>query len=112
MESLEAAEDLACSPTGSLPAELEGSFEDVGRCGVRGRMGPVGAVFEAIRPVDLVALEPLVAGLAADVVTPAELGVREQTSLGLDDELLAFGHRIGLQPWHRRAPIREEFAPG
>jgi hypothetical protein len=65
-------------------------------------VGPVRAVQQALRPLGLVALEPLVSLLAANVVTPAKLGVGEEAALGLDDETLPFGHGIGLQPWHRQ----------
>ena len=96
------ADDLTGTPTGSDPAELEGCLEHVGRCGVRARLGPVRAVEQALRPFLFVALEPLVARRAADVVAPAELGVGEEAALGLQDESLAFDHGIGLQPWHRQ----------
>jgi hypothetical protein len=111
VEGAETAEDLASSPRGSLLAELEGRLEDlrVGRVGAG--MRPVGSVSEAVGAFELVAPEPLVAGLAADAVAAAQLGEREQAALGLNDESLAFGHGIGLQPGHGRLPKSVEMPP-
>jgi hypothetical protein len=52
-------------------------------------MGPIG---QAIRPEVLIAIEPLVAGLAADAVTPAELGEAGGGVLGIENEALALVH--------------------
>jgi len=40
---------------------------------------------QAVGALDLVALEPFVARAAADVMTPPELGVRKQATLGLEN---------------------------
>ncbi|MEJ2371973.1 MAG: porin [Gemmatimonadales bacterium] len=56
----------------------------------------------AIGSLGRVALDPLVGGSAADAVSFTEFGDREVTARPLDDQLLAFSHRVGLQPRHRR----------
>jgi hypothetical protein len=65
-------------------------------------MGPVRSVGESVGPVEVVALEPLVSGLAADAVPAAQLGEGEEAALGLEDESPALRHGIGLQPGHGR----------
>jgi putative oxidoreductase len=98
----ESSSDLIGAPAGPVSPELEGSLEHLGVRGVRTRVRSVGAVGEAVRPFSLVSVEPLVAGLTADAVTPTELGVREETALGLQHKSFTLVHGIGLQPWHRR----------
>jgi hypothetical protein len=93
-----AAEDLASSPRGPLLAELKGGLDDLRVGRVRARVRPVGSVSKAVGALELVAPEPLVAGLAADAVAAAQLGEGEQAALGLEDEAPAFRHGIGLQP--------------
>jgi len=106
------AEDLGRAPTGSGPPELERSLEHVGIGRVRTRVRSVRAIEQTLRPFRFVALEPLVALLPTDAVASAQLGVGEQAALGLDDELLPFGHGIGLQPWHRRLQEAQNGAAG
>ncbi len=100
-----ASQELGGPPSGSLAAQFEGRLEDVVGRRVGTRVRPMRAIEQPVRAlVGSVALEPLIARRAADAVAPAELGVREQAAFGLEDESLAFGHGIGLLPWHRRLP--------
>jgi len=55
-------------------AELEDLANHRGCGGVGTLLGPVGAIDQAVGAEPGVAVEPLVAGLAADAVAPAELG--------------------------------------
>lgn len=98
----EVSYDFASSPPGSRLAELECCIEHVGLRRMRTRMRPVRAVEQSVWTLQLVALEPLIALLATDAMSPAQLGVRKHAALGLQNESLAFGHGIGLQPWHRQ----------
>ena len=102
MKRLESAEDLACPPPWAPPTELEGRFEHVGLRGVGAGVGAMRSIEETIGPLELVSLEPLVAGFTTHAVASAELGVREQATLGLKDKSFALGHGISLHPWHRR----------
>ena len=65
-------------------------------------------VEQAVGTLDQIALEPLVAGLSANAVAEAELAVGKEAALRLEDESLAFGHGIGLQPWHGRSKNSEK----
>ena len=81
---------------GGAPAaaasELENGLNDLERSGVRTGMGSVGAIGEPLRPVFLEAMEPFVAGLAADTVAAAEYSEGEVAALRVDDEVEAFVH--------------------
>jgi hypothetical protein len=52
----------------------------------------MGAIGQTVGPEALVAIEPLVAGLAADAVTPTELGEGGGGVLGIEHEALALVH--------------------
>ena len=67
--------ELAGAPAPGL-AELEDLADEGRRGGVGAALGPMRAIGKALGPEAGVALEPLVAGLAADPVAPAELGER------------------------------------
>jgi hypothetical protein len=110
LELGQVAEDLGCAPPGSHPPELERCLEHMGLGRVRTRVRSMRAIEQPVRSLGFVAFEPLVALLPADAVASAQLGVGEQAALGLDDELLPFGHGIGLQPWHRRLRVAQNGA--
>ena len=73
-------------------AELEDLANHRGRGGVGAGPGPVGAIGQALGTEPSITVEPLVAGLAADVVAPAELGERRGGVLGIEHETLAQVH--------------------
>jgi hypothetical protein len=52
----------------------------------------MGAIDEALGPESGITIEPLVAGLAADVVAPTELGEGRGGVLGIEHETLALVH--------------------
>ena len=86
----EPSADLVGTPTWSARAELEGRLKHMWLGGMWMSRGTAGTVPEAIGSFGLVAVEPLVARLAADAVAQAELRVREKAARGLEDESLAF----------------------
>ena len=100
VQSQQPSADLVGAPAPSLSAEFQGGIDHVRLRGVWMRADLMRAVHEAVGSFGLVALEPLVAGLTADAVAQAELGVREQAASGLENESLSFVHGIGFQPWH------------
>jgi hypothetical protein len=61
--------------------------------------GPA-AIEQAPEPLVAVALEPLVAGVAADAVAQAQFGHRPLHALEVLGEVMAFEHRVGLLPGH------------
>jgi signal transduction protein with GAF and PtsI domain len=67
-------------------------------------------VEQAIGALDFVALEPFVARAAADIVAQAELDVREQPALGLEDDRFrsvtgsVSNHGIGSSKTHEVEP--------
>ena len=69
-------------------------------CFVRTRVRASAAIRQAGRSVRLVAIDPFVRGLPADVETIGELGHRLQTALIIDDELHPLVHERRLQPRH------------
>jgi hypothetical protein len=81
--------DLPGSPASLVP-DLKDALDHVGRAGMGTRVRCVRTILETSDPLGLVAADPFVARRAADVVASAELGVREVTELGLDDEASAF----------------------
>lgn len=83
--------DLLRSPAPCLPDRENAALNDGRRGGMRTGMGPMRAILEALEPFLLIASDPLVACGTADVVPPAELGVREIGKLGLDDEAGTLG---------------------
>ncbi len=82
---------LGGAPAASAP-EFEDGLDDLSRSAMRAGMRPMGAIGEAIEPQFLEAAEPLIARLAADTVAAAELGEREQATLGIDHEVEPFVH--------------------
>jgi hypothetical protein len=108
----EVGKNLGRAPARTRPSELERRFEHMGLGRMRARVRSVRAIEQPVWPFSFVALEPLVALLPTDAVASAQLGVREQATLGLDDELLPFGHGIGLQPWHQRLQASQNGAAG
>ena len=100
MQSQEPSPDLVGTPASATSTELEGGLEHMQLARVWMCARTMGVIREAVGPLDLISLEPLVACLPADAVAKAELGVREDSSRGPEDESFAFVHRIGLQPWH------------
>jgi hypothetical protein len=74
------------------PAELEDLADHGGCGGVRAGVGAMGAIGQALGAQTSIAVEPLVAGLATDVVAPAELGERRGGVLGIEHEALALVH--------------------
>ena len=96
----ESADLLGSDGHPAAGSDPTGLFEDVGWGRVGAAVGPVRAVLEAFRTEGLVPVDPLVGGLAANAVSVAELGDGEATALPLHDELLPFGHGIGLLPGH------------
>jgi hypothetical protein len=73
-------------------AELEDLANHRGGRGMRALLGPVGAIGEAVGPEPGIAIEPLIAGLAADAVAPTELGEGSRGVLGIEHEALALVH--------------------
>jgi hypothetical protein len=59
---------------------------------MRTLLGSMRAIGQAVGAQPGVAVEPLVAGLAADAVTPAELGEGGGGMLGIEHETLALVH--------------------
>jgi hypothetical protein len=59
---------------------------------MRTLLGSMRAIGQAVGAQPGVAVEPLVAGLAADAVTPAELGEGSRGVLGIEHEALALIH--------------------
>jgi hypothetical protein len=55
--------------------------------------GPAGAVVEALGASVRIAVDPLVAGLAADAEAATELGEREELTLEIGDESYFLVHR-------------------
>jgi len=82
--------DLLRSPA-ALLTDREDAIHDAWRRGVGAGVRPMRAILEARKSFLLIASDPLVACGTADVVPPAELGVREVGELGLDDEAGPFG---------------------
>jgi hypothetical protein len=73
-------------------SQLEDLPDHGRRRGMGTLLGAVRAIGEALRPEAGVAVEPLVAGLAADAVAPAELGKTGGGVLGIEHEALALVH--------------------
>jgi hypothetical protein len=96
--------DLA-GPPASVVANLVYTCDDGRRGGVSAGGGAVRAVLEAVEPLGPIPLEPEMAGRPADVVAPAELGVREVGELRLDDEAGALFLHGGGPPGHRTLPV-------
>ena len=59
---------------------------------MRALLGAMRAIGETVGAEPGVAVEPFVAGLAADAVAPAELGERRGSVLGIEHEALALVH--------------------
>ena len=55
-------------------------------------IGPMRAIGQALGAEASIAIEPLVASLAADIVAPTELGERRGGVLGIEHETLALVH--------------------
>lgn len=55
-------------------------------------LGAMGAIGETVWPKVLIAMEPLVAGPAADAVAPAKLGEAGGRVLGIEHEALTLVH--------------------
>jgi hypothetical protein len=83
--------ELAGAPAPGL-AELQDLADEGGRGGMGAVLGPMRPIGEALGPESGVALEPLVAGLAADAVASAELGEGAWSVLGIEHETLALVH--------------------
>jgi hypothetical protein len=83
--------ELASAPA-PVPAELEDLADHRRGRSVRALLRSVGAIGQAVGPEPGVAVEPLVAGLAADAVAPAELGEGGGGVLGIEHEALALVH--------------------
>jgi hypothetical protein len=96
--------DLAGAPA-SFVADLKYMCDDGRRGGLNARGGAVRAVLEAVEPLDPVALEPEMAGRSADVVAPAELGVRKSGEFRLDDEAGTLFLHGEDPPRHRALPV-------
>jgi hypothetical protein len=86
-------------------ADLKDRLSDVRRCGPGAAPRRAASILEPGAAVLLEALEPLVAGLAADAEAAAGLGEAPQTQLELVDEALAFVHDTGFLEWHRPSPL-------
>jgi hypothetical protein len=88
------AQELMEFPGAPAPdlAELQDLADHGGRSGVRASVGPMGAIGEAVGAELGVAIEPFVAGLAADAVASAELGKGTRGVLGIEHETLALVH--------------------
>src|SRR5437016_2821654 len=72
--------------------------------GVRVAMGGAAAIAEVRAAIDLESRPPLVAGLPADLVLPAQLAHRELAPNTLDNEPGSFLHRADLLPRHGHLP--------
>jgi hypothetical protein len=83
--------ELAGAPVPSF-TQLEDLADHRGRSRVGALLRPMGAIGQTVRPEALIAIEPLVAGLAADAVAPAELGEGGGGVLGVEHEALALVH--------------------
>jgi hypothetical protein len=73
-------------------AELENLANHRRGGGMRTPLGSMGAIGQAVGAEPGVAVEPLVAGLAADAIAPAELGEGGGGVLGIEHEALALVH--------------------
>jgi len=73
--------DLIRAPAGASSAQREGRLEHLGVGDVGARMRTVGTVHEPVGPLHLVPHQPLVTGLPAHAVAPAQLGVGEEAAL-------------------------------
>lgn len=83
--------ELAGAPAPGLP-EGENLADEAGRGRMGAVLGPMGAVGETLGTETSVALEPLIAGLAADPLAPAELGEGCRGVLGVEHKSLALMH--------------------
>lgn len=102
--------------TGQLPTErastppvflarLEDASHRRGWCRVRTGMRATGPISQPFNSLFLETSNPLVAGRAADPMSPAQLGVREVGDVRLDHEAGAFVfHGLG-PPRHRALPV-------
>ncbi len=83
--------ELAGPPAPRL-SELQDLANHRGRGGMRTWLRSVRAIGQALRAEAGIAVEPLVAGLAADGVAPSQLGEGSGGVLGIKDETLALVH--------------------
>jgi hypothetical protein len=83
--------ELAGAPAPVL-AELEDLADHRRGSGMGALLGPVRAIGQAVGAEAGVTVEPLIAGLAADAVAPAELGEGGGGMLGIEHETLALVH--------------------
>lgn len=84
-----------------LAANLEDGFHHLRRCRLRGAMGPGITVCQPCGAFGRPALQPLVAGLPTDVISPAEFGEAQKASMCVLDEPLTLIHGMGLLERHR-----------
>ena len=93
-------DDLGADGSAPTLPHPKGLLDHVIRSGVRTGMRPMGAVLEAFGPQLLVAPEPLVGLVPADVVSGGELGDREVAAQPFHNELLTSDHALRLPPRH------------
>jgi hypothetical protein len=83
--------EFAGAPAPGL-TELQDLANHAGCGGVGALLGPMGAIGQALGAEPGIAVEPFVAGLAADAIAPTELGESGGGVLGIEHETLALVH--------------------
>ena len=83
--------EFASAPAPML-TELENLADHRGGGRMRALLGAMRAIGQTVGAEPGVAVEPLVAGLAADAIAPAELGEGSGSVLGIEDKTLALVH--------------------
>src|SRR5208282_1935539 len=109
---LELGDDLARPPSRTLAPQTHDRLRQMlrRRTAVRRRSArPLG---QSRRPFRFIALEPLVAGLAADLVALAKLRHCPRVRSAIDNETHPLVHRTALSPGHRLVlPADRELSP-
>ena len=97
-------EDLAWAPAVAA-VFLEDEGDDIGGGLVRDSAGRATSIEQSARPLVAEAIEPLVAGVAADAIAHAELGHGPMAAVEVLGEVVAFEHGVGLLPGHRLSSL-------
>lgn len=88
----EALQGLLWAPSGVFDPEGNDEILDLGRRSVGDAIGRGRPVLEASGAIGVIPLDPLVGGLARDLVAIGQLGNAEQILLDVQDESHSFGH--------------------
>ncbi len=79
---------------------LENQLDELVWSLMRARVRCPAMMVEPAAAALLIAIEPLVARVATDTITQAQLGHRPVSVFKIVDKVSSFEHRIGLQPGH------------